>query len=827
MAEIPVESASAPVINVMEEDKKMEAVKNDNSPMVSVVEEEGDMKSPKNDDLPSPQMEKKDPEDPIPVDYVKVQNDGSSLGSSVVNMMNTIVGAGVLSIPSTVKKSGIVGAFLLLALSLYLSLEGAKMLSTVSIYTRAESYGMVAKKLNQPLMGALGDWAMIVFVLGISVAYFIILFSQVMDLIENWFGVAREVLDKYYPIMGSSIALFIAFPLLCIPSIDALKFISWPSIICISLFVIIAVIKGIVQVSRGGLEYNLLPSSFPDLTSAVSVFFSSLCCHASIPKMTSELRIPENSRFNSKVKKMIRIDNVAFLSCGAIYFVVGACGYLAYGNSIESNLLTNFSNDKAWYLNIVKLAYALVVLFSYPTLAFAAVVTFDKICFKKQPRPLWRRIVECFIWSAISCFIAIIIPQLDTVFGIIGSLCGFLVNFAIPAYFFIGMAKKERAKTQAARTPIFSVSQARIYGAWFLFYFGVVLAVLFTTIQLVDTIKKYNACSCLSQTPQTTEHSIHLRDAELSAMALALRARSTAAAQTVRLDLALQVGRAARRAHEAAELHVALQRSVHVVAQHLLLQHELRLTPLRRPHSQHLHVRHRQLEAHARAAHLHGHRRLLPQHRDARLLHRRVHLLVELQLHRHRLARRQLTRRRDRHHTRLRDRYASLAQRAPTVRHAHRGLRVQPAVRQREVHLLRQRQLHRRRHAEGQHTLARVHGARRHGHLTEHGDTLRGQHHGVLALVAHHARTARDGLRLQQALVLAALYASRRRAARTLVVPEGGRAELERLVAVAALLRHHRARRDRQVHAPAEDRHCERGGESAHGGQRHGELHRV
>ena len=66
-----------------------------------------------------------------------------------------------------------------------------------------------------------------------------------------------------------------------------------------------------------------------------------------------------------------------------------------------------------------------------------------------------------------------------------------------------------------------------------------------------------------------------------------------------------------------------------------------------------------------------------------------------------------------------------------------------------------------------------------------------------------------------------------RRAARTLVVPEGGRAELERLVAVAALLRHHRARRHRQVHAPAEDRHRERGSESAHGGQRHGELHRV
>ncbi len=493
MAEIPVESASAPVINVMEKDKKMEAVKNDNSPMVSVVEEEGDMKSPKNDDLPSPQMEKKDPEDPIPVDYVKVQNDGSSLGSSVVNMMNTIVGAGVLSIPSTVKKSGIVGAFLLLALSLYLSLEGAKMLSTVSIYTRAESYGMVAKKLNQPLMGALGDWAMIVFVLGISVAYFIILFSQVMDLIENWFGVAREVLDKYYPIMGSSIALFIAFPLLCIPSIDALRFVSGASVFCICLFVVIAVVKGIAQLAKGGLEYNLLPQDLAGFTSAVSVFFTSLCCHVNIPKMTAELRIPENSRFSSKVKKMIRIDNVAFLSCGAIYFVVGACGYLAYGNSIESNLLTNFSNDKAWYLNIVKLAYALVVLFSYPTLAFAAVVTFDKICFKKQPRPLWRRIVECFIWSAISCFIAIIIPQLDTVFGITGSLCGILVNFAIPASYFIGMIKMERAKAQAARTAVFKASTGKYYLAWFMFYFGIVAAIVFTLIQLIDAIKKSSA----------------------------------------------------------------------------------------------------------------------------------------------------------------------------------------------------------------------------------------------------------------------------------------------------------------------------------------------
>ena len=460
-------------------------------PTVSVVEEK---KNDEINDVTSSSMktEEKMNDTELPVEYVKVQTEGSTLIASVLNMMNTIVGAGVLSLPLTVKKSGLIGTIVVLGCSLYLSLEGAKMLSTAAVYTKAESYGMVANKLNQHGMGILGDWAMIILVLGVCVAYFIILFSQVLDLAENWFGILRATLDKYYPLIGSLIALFIAFPLLCIPSIDSLKWISAASIVCICLFVVIAIIKGIKQVFTGGYSYYLFPQSVAGFISAVSVLLSSMCCHASIPKMTSELKLPENSRFGNKVKKMIRIDNLAFLSCGTIYLIVGIFGYLAYGDNIANNLLTNFSNDNAWYLNIVKFVYAIVVLFSFPMVGFAPLISFDKMCFK-QPRPTWRRVAEAFVWTAISCFIAIIIPQLDTVFGIMGSLCGFLVNFAIPAYFFIGVIKKERAKTQAARTPIFTASKAKYYGAWFMFYFGIVAAVIFTTIQLIDTIRTSSA----------------------------------------------------------------------------------------------------------------------------------------------------------------------------------------------------------------------------------------------------------------------------------------------------------------------------------------------
>ena len=255
-------------------------------PTVSVVEEK---KNDEINDVTSSSMktEEKMNDTELPVEYVKVQTEGSTLIASVLNMMNTIVGAGVLSLPLTVKKSGLIGTIVVLGCSLYLSLEGAKMLSTAAVYTKAESYGMVVNKLNQHGMGILGDWAMIILVLGVCVAYFIILFSQVLDLAENWFGILRATLDKYYPLIGSLIAVFIAFPLLCIPSIDSLKWISAASIVCICLFVVIAIIKGIKQVFTGGYSYYLFPQSVAGFISAVSVLLSSMCCHASIPKMTS------------------------------------------------------------------------------------------------------------------------------------------------------------------------------------------------------------------------------------------------------------------------------------------------------------------------------------------------------------------------------------------------------------------------------------------------------------------------------------------------------------------------------------------------------------
>lgn len=421
--------------------------------------------------------------------YMSTQEKGATLMSSMTNMVNSIIGAGVLSIPSTVRKAGIVGSFILLSLSLYLSLEGAHMLSDTSVYTKEDSYGSIGKKVGVAAAGLIGDISMIVFDLGISVAYLLILFQQTIDLLHSWCHIAVETLATWKPLICSLIALFFAFPLLGLPTMDSLRFTSGFAIVCIVMFAVISIIKGVSQLVKGGLEYSMFPNDWSLLPSAVSVFFTSMCCHVNIPKMTAELKMPSTSRFANKTKKMHRVNTLAFLTCGGIYFIVGAFGYLAYGNKIGANLLDNFSQDQAWYLNIVKCAYGIVMLFSYPVLSYAALVTFDKLCFK-QPRPAARRYAEAFVWTVISTFIAIVLPDLDTIFGITGSLCGILLNFALPAYYYIAMSKKEKAKEKSSQVPFFTISKGRLNFSWFIFYLGIVADVVFTGLQIKDVIGK-------------------------------------------------------------------------------------------------------------------------------------------------------------------------------------------------------------------------------------------------------------------------------------------------------------------------------------------------
>ena len=57
-------------------------------------------------------------------------------------------------------------------------------------------------------------------------------------------------------------------------------------------------------------------------------------------------------------------------------------------------------------------------------------------------RTFSRRIIESLVWCTIVWFIAIMIPQLDIVFGFTGSTGGVLLVYILPSLYYIAVVKR-------------------------------------------------------------------------------------------------------------------------------------------------------------------------------------------------------------------------------------------------------------------------------------------------------------------------------------------------------------------------------------------------
>jgi amino acid permease len=202
--------------------------------------------------------------------------------------------------------------------------------------------------------------------------------------------------------------------------------------------------------------------------------------------MVGELKFPNKSKFSSKVTKMIRISMMGSVFATVLYYVVGSFAYFAFGDTIASNLLTNFQQKGYWYLGIVKFAYGLVVLFSNPVVVYCAITTIDGWIFTGE-RTLLRRFCESFLWCTCIWLLAIMIPQLDVVFGLTGATSGILLVFVLPSYFYLAVAKRMQKRTNNSAIsmigPSWFVPLAKV-----LIVFTLILGVIATVSQISELV---------------------------------------------------------------------------------------------------------------------------------------------------------------------------------------------------------------------------------------------------------------------------------------------------------------------------------------------------
>jgi len=281
--------------------------------------------------------------------------------SSVINLVNTIVGAGVLAMPSAMSNMGmflgiliILWAGLTAGFGLYLQTRCAAYLE------RGAASFFALSQITYPNAAVVFDAAIAIKCFGVGVSYLII----IGDLMP---GVVRGFADEsmLVPFLVDRRFWVTAFMLIVIPlsflrRLDSLKYTSVVALISIGYLVILVVYhfgaKDTIDHYETPIRYFKWSGAIQTLSSFPIIVFA-YTCHQNMFSILNE--IADNSHFRTTSVIVASIGSAA-----AIYILVAITGYLSFGNEVGGNIVAQYTPSLS--TTIGRAAIVILVMFSYP-----------------------------------------------------------------------------------------------------------------------------------------------------------------------------------------------------------------------------------------------------------------------------------------------------------------------------------------------------------------------------------------------------------------------------------------------------------------------------
>ncbi|EPY50510.1 vacuolar amino acid efflux transporter Avt8 [Schizosaccharomyces cryophilus OY26] len=296
-------------------------------------------------------------------DYVRLQSPPDSVHygsagffSSVINLANTILGAGILSMPHAFTKTSLFFGCLTIFFSAFASFLGLYFVSLCAarLPRGKASFAAVAKH-TFPSLAIVFDAAIAIKCFGVSISYLVIV-GDLMPQIAPLLGFTAPIFESRETWIFFSI--LILTPLTFLRRLDSLRHTSLISLISLSYLVIIVIyhfFRG--DMERGEVRY-FRPESLSGYLSVLPVFVFGFTCHQNAFSVINEVKIPSHRYINFTLF-------IAICSSTFLYLIVSIAGYLSFGSLTSGNIIAMY-DDGSFLIAFGKLAIVMLVLFSYP-----------------------------------------------------------------------------------------------------------------------------------------------------------------------------------------------------------------------------------------------------------------------------------------------------------------------------------------------------------------------------------------------------------------------------------------------------------------------------
>ncbi|XP_073206011.1 solute carrier family 38 member 6 isoform X2 [Lepidochelys kempii] len=388
---------------------------------------------------------------------------GVSFGFSVFNLMNAIMGSGILGLSYAMANTGIIGFSILLLIVASLASYSVFLLLSMCIQTAVTSYedlGLFA--FGSPGKVIVGS-TIIIQNIGAMSSYLLIVKSELPGAIAGFISgndSGSWYLDGRVLLLITSVC--IVFPLALLPKIGFLGYTSSLSFFFMVYFALVVVIKKwsipcpltlnssieILQISYSTEDCKAKLFHFSKESAyAIPTMAFSFLCHTSVLPIYCELR-----------RSIITLSEV---------------------DKVDSELLQGYTRYLPHDIVImtVKLGMLFAVILTVPLIHFPARKAVMMIFLSHLPTSWICHILVTLALNAIIVLLALYVPDIRNVFGLVGSTTSTCLLFVYPGLFYLKLSRED------------FISRQKL-GACALFIFGIVIGLLSLALIIFNWINQ-------------------------------------------------------------------------------------------------------------------------------------------------------------------------------------------------------------------------------------------------------------------------------------------------------------------------------------------------
>ncbi|XP_028645167.1 sodium-coupled neutral amino acid transporter 1 [Grammomys surdaster] len=408
----------------------------------------------------------------------------TSLGMSVFNLSNAIMGSGILGLAFALANTGILLFLILLTSVTLLSIYSINLLLICS----KETGCMVYEKLGEQVFGTTGK--LVIFGAtslqntGAMLSYLFIVKNELPSAIKSLMG-EEDAFSAWY-VDGRVLVVMVTFgiilPLCLLKNLGYLGYTSGFSLSCMVFFLIVVIYKKFQTPCMNVEQNSTVSANVTDACTPKYVTFNSktvyalptiafaFVCHPSVLPIYSELK-------DRSQKKMQMVSNISFFAMFVMYFLTAIFGYLTFYEKVQSDLLHKYQSTGDILILTVRLAVIVAVILTVPVLFFTVRSSLFELA-KKTKFHLCRHVLVTIILLVIINLLVIFIPSMKDIFGVVGVTSANMLIFILPSSLYLKITNQDGDK-----------GTQRIWAALFL---G--LGVLFSLISIPLVIYDW-ACS--------------------------------------------------------------------------------------------------------------------------------------------------------------------------------------------------------------------------------------------------------------------------------------------------------------------------------------------